>query len=96
MTMFLVQMIAIIVAAIALILLVLEIAGVLKVYTDPDGFWEGSPLYFFRFPMTPKILILAGLIAVGLVTLILTDFDQCSFVQFWFPETRTGLRFLCP
>lgn len=101
MTVYFVQLIAIIIAAIALFLLLLEIAGIgIPHLSDLDNFWTGSPpshpSVFFEAPMTVKILILAGLIAAGLLALELTYFDVCGFLWFWFPEMQVGLPPRCP
>ena len=102
MNIFVVQLIAIIIALVASFLLMLEVLGISTAHiSDPDDFWNGrSPgprrQIYFKTPITMKILILMGLIAAGMIALELTHFDICSFLWFWDPEVQSTLPPRCP
>lgn len=101
MNVFFIQLIAIIIAAIASFLLMLEIIGISTAHiSDPDRFWDGRspgqhPQIYLQTPMTIKMLILIGLVAMGMIALELTHFDICSFLWFWFPTMQVGLPPSC-
>ncbi|MEW6403356.1 MAG: hypothetical protein AB1649_16290 [Chloroflexota bacterium] len=98
MSIFVIQLIGIIVAAVAFFLLVLDVIDVAVPHVgDPDDFWTKSHSSgtHFRMPVTFKSLILIGIIAAGLAALQLTHFDLCSFLRFWFTETQTLLPPSC-